>query len=77
MGFKSLIYDKREIEESSHNWPTFFLILLLLILGILLADVNTTSAFVLLTVGTIGMYTYLYRDWGRKDPKGNMSEKLF
>jgi hypothetical protein len=70
MSFKSHIYDRSEIEESSQNWPLFFLLVLFCVLGYLLTDISKTLGIATLLLSTVGIYSYLYRDWGKKEREG-------
>ena len=70
MSFKSHIYDRQEIEESTTNWPLFFLPLLTGLLGYLLTDINGALGSTIMILSTVAMYFYLYKDWGRKEEEG-------
>jgi hypothetical protein len=70
MSFKSHIYDRQEIEESTTNWPLFILPLLTGLLGYLLTDINGTLGSTIMVLSTVGMYFNLYKDWGKKEEEG-------
>jgi len=63
MSFESHIYDRQEIKGSNSNWPLTIVLLLVLLFGYLLTDINRTLGAVIFIVGIIGIYYDLYKDW--------------
>lgn len=75
MSFKSHIYDRQEIDEST-NWTGFILLLLLCLLGYLLTDVYESLGATILLFSALGTMFYFYKDWGKKEPEGKYVGEL-
>lgn len=75
MTFKSHIYDRKEIDDST-NRTGFILLLLLCLLGYLLTDIYETLGATILLFSALGSMFYFYKDWGKKEPEGKYVGEL-
>lgn len=70
MIFKTHIYDRETIIESSNYWGFFLLTVMLAFLDYLLTDIMNGVGITLMMVSVALMNYLLYRDWGKKEPEG-------
>jgi len=75
MTFKTYIFDKTEIDDST-NWPLFILLFLVVLLGYYLSDIYESLGAVILLIGSVGTTVYFYKDWGKKEPEGKYVGEL-
>jgi hypothetical protein len=76
MTFQSHIYDRQHIANDTNEWPLFFLLIAMLLLGYLVTDINGTLSFTIIIMSIIGAIYYTYKDWGKKEEEGQYAGEI-